>query len=457
MLRSLCLSWAVWLFTGLAVAQTGVSKVPDPRSHGGWISDATKQLGEATPELEALLAALNRDTKAEVAVAIVPSIGKDTPREFATALFKHWGIGRREHDNGLLVLHVLDQRRIEIETGYGLESALTDVECSWLINDVATPLFRADKIAEGHAAMLRGIDHGIRHPEATREQLLAATRMGGVPLSAAGANDGESTQSNAPEFGDYLEQVGPWLIFAALFAGLAAGLRKLAHRSQYRNPKRRPEEFSGCLVSVLFACGWIFLAAAWLTEHAWVAWWGVVCLVVFAGFLVVGAWRAFAEGRRRYAPRTCSACNARMELVDDDKDDRYLEEGQRAEERVRSADYFVWRCRCGARQIDRHKDEGHAEACTNCGYQTRELKRVNEIKPATHIAEGLAERHYVCAHCKVQQVVKVVLPRIEVGSSGGGSSSRSSSSGSSSSGSSSRGGSSFGGGRSGGGGAGGSY
>ncbi len=443
----------VWLFTCSAVAQTRVSEVQNPRAHGGWISDSTKQLGEATPELEALLAELNRDTKAEVAVAIVPSIGEESPREFATALLKHWEVGRRGHDDGLLVLHVLDQRRVEIETGYGLESVLTDVECSWLINDVAIPLFREDKFAEGYAAMLRGIDYGIRNPEATREQLLSATGSEGALLSATGVSADAGVESDKPAFGQYLEEVGPGLIFAMLFAGFAAGARKLAHRSLYRNPKRRPDEMSGCLVTVFSACGWIFLAAAWLTELAWVAWWGVVCLVVFGGVLVVGAWKAFAEARRRYAPRTCRACQARMELVDDDKDDRYLEEGQRVEERLRSADYFVWRCRCGERQIERHGDEGAAEKCTSCGYQTQELKSATEIKPATDVAEGLAERHYVCAHCKVQHVAKVVLPRIEATSSSGSDSS----SGSSSSGGGSGGSSSFGGGRSGGGGAGGSY
>lgn len=449
--RSLCFSWAVWLFTGLAVAQTAVSDVPNPRVHGGWISDPQKQLGDATRELEELLSALNRDTKAEVAVAIVPSIGDASPREFATDLFKHWGIGRREHDDGLLVLHVLDQRRVEIETGYGLESVLTDVECAWLIHDVAIPLFREGKFAEGYAAMLRGIDYGIRHPEATREQLLAATGSEGALLRATDASGGESAASDRPAFGQVLEEVGPGLVFAMLLSGFAAVLRKLAHRRLYRNPKRRPQEFSGCLVSVLSVCGWAFVVAAWLTEHAWVAWWGVVCLVALAVFLVVSAFKAFAEARRRYAPRTCSKCSARMELVDDDKDDRYLDEGQRAEERVRAADYFVFRCRCGATHIERYADEGDAEKCARCGYQTRQLKHVKEVKPASHIAEGLEERHYVCAHCKAQEVVKVVLPRVQVASASGGSSSRGSSSGSSS-----RGGS-FGGGRSGGGGVGGSY
>src|SRR5690606_26972395 len=141
---------------------------------------------------------------------------------------------------------------------------------------------------------------------------------------------------------------GPGLLFTMLLAGFAATLRKLAHRSQYRNPKRRPDESSGCLVVVLSVCGGIFLVAAWVTERAWVAWWGVACLGAFTVFLCVGAVRAFKEGRRRYAPRSCQACGANLTLIGDDKDDRYLDEGQRVEERVRSADYFVWRCRCGA-------------------------------------------------------------------------------------------------------------
>ena len=134
-----------------------------------------------------------------------------------------------------------------------------------------------------------------------------------------------------------------------------------------------------------------------------------------------------------------------MQLVSDAKDDRYLSEGQRAEERVRSVDYWVWRCACGARHIENYADQGSAGNCEKCGFLTDQLKREKTVRPAAVGKQGLAERHYHCAHCKAQRVEQVVLAALSPPSR---SEKRSSSSSS---------GSSFGGGRSGGGGAGGSY
>jgi uncharacterized protein len=450
-LRSLAWACGWWLFAGLAMAQTRVSEVPNPRTtHAGWITDSTRQLGPIGPELEQLLTALNRDTKAEVAVAIVPSIGDETPKDFAVALFKHWSIGRRGEDDGLLVLHVLDQRRLEIETGYGLESALTDVECAWLINELAIPLFRAGNLAGGHRALLRGIDYGIRHPEATREQLLTA--VGAASVAQAPLMPANASTKSAPSFEQFTEDLGPALILVMLSAGFASLLRKLAHRRQYRDPKRRPDEFSGCLASVLSLLAVGALVAGFLTELAWVAWSGVLGLGAFAGFSLRGAWRAFREGARRYAPRACGACNAKMSLVPDEQDERYLEAGQRAEERVRAADYSVWRCSCGNTSVERYADEGEYSKCQSCGYQTLKLE-TKEVKAATHIGSGLGERHYSCAHCNAQRVESFTIPQLTSGSSGTGSSRKSSATSSRSSGSRSR----FGGGRSGGGGAGGGY
>jgi uncharacterized protein len=434
------------------MAQSRVSEIPNPReTHGGWISDSTNQLGQARPELERLLGALNRDTKAEVAVAIVPSIGDETPKEFAVALFKHWGIGRRAQDDGLLVLHVLDQRRLEIETGYGLESVLTDVECAWLIHDITLPLFGAGKLSDGYSALLHGIDYGIRHPDATREQLLAAARPDNAQALAPVTTATASAKSS-PSFDEFSEDVGPALMLVMMLAGFAGLLRKLAHRRQYRDPKRRPDEYSGCLVSLFSLLAVVFLVAGWLTELGWLAWCGVACLGTFAGFSLRGSFRALREGARRYAPRVCTSCNAKMALVPDDQDERYLDEGQRAEERVRAADYSVWRCACGTISIERYADEGEYSKCESCGYQTLKVE-TKEVKAATHLEGGQGARHYNCAHCSAQRVEPFTIPQITSGSSGARSSHKRSGGSSHSSGS--RG--SFGGGRSGGGGAGGSY
>lgn len=67
----------------------------------------------------------------EVAVVALESIGTNDARMFATDLFKHWGIGRKGEDNGLLIQLVTEpsQRSVVFETGYGLEGVLPDAIC----------------------------------------------------------------------------------------------------------------------------------------------------------------------------------------------------------------------------------------------------------------------------------------------------------------------------------------
>src|SRR5688572_11695707 len=148
--------------------------VPNPRtSHGGWVTDQAQVLGAYGAAIEARLTQLNADTGAEVAVVILPSIGDAVPRQFATALFELWGVGHKGVDDGVLVLHVLDQRRIEIETGYGEEGALPDAKCAWLIEEVAKPLFKQEEMARGHLALSAGLELAIRNPAIDHATLMA--------------------------------------------------------------------------------------------------------------------------------------------------------------------------------------------------------------------------------------------------------------------------------------------
>ena len=97
---------------------------------------------EAVYSIDTMLYRLRQSGAAEVAVVAVESIGFDEPREFATALFRHWGLGQKEQNNGLLVLLVLGQGAIEIETGYGIEGDLPDAVCKRIIERVMIPRFK---------------------------------------------------------------------------------------------------------------------------------------------------------------------------------------------------------------------------------------------------------------------------------------------------------------------------
>ena len=132
--------------------------VPDPKkTGGGYVSDPGGVLKTAeVAELNRLIAAIEDSSTAQIAVVVLPSIGEESPKEFATALFETWGIGQRETDNGLLILVVMDQRRTEFETGYGLEGVLPDITCYRVGMETLVPTARIRQGAGCSSHALQG-------------------------------------------------------------------------------------------------------------------------------------------------------------------------------------------------------------------------------------------------------------------------------------------------------------
>ena len=92
----------------------------------------------------------------EVAVVAVNSIGDQDARMFATDLFKHWGLGQKSKDNGLLIQLVTEpsQRSVVFETGYGIEGVLPDAICYRLQQRYMMPDLKAGDYSAG---MLKGV------------------------------------------------------------------------------------------------------------------------------------------------------------------------------------------------------------------------------------------------------------------------------------------------------------
>jgi uncharacterized protein len=175
-------------------------------------------------------------------------------------------------------------------------------------------------------------------------------------------------------------------------------------------------------------------------------WPGIAAVIGLLGGLpltVVGSIVGFRKWRRRH-PRRCPQCRTWMTLVGESHDNALLEEGQQAEERIRSVDYDVWKCRsCGHHFSLRYPRWFSSYAkCTQCHNRTRSSTE-KVLTAATTTGSGSALVVETCAFCTFRREYTKVLPRIEESSSSSGSSSSGSSGGSSS----------FGGGGSGGGGA----
>ena len=76
-------------------------------------------------QLEAIAVELKQKTKAEVAVAVIKSLEGDSIESYANVLAEEWGVGDAE-DRGALLLLSIEDRRMRIEVGYGLEPILPD-------------------------------------------------------------------------------------------------------------------------------------------------------------------------------------------------------------------------------------------------------------------------------------------------------------------------------------------
>lgn len=104
--------------------------------------------------LEEKLVALDDSTSNQIAVVILKSLEGYEVQEYANKLFRSWGIGNKKTNNGVLILASIEDRKIWIEVGYGLEGAIPDVTASSIYRNEIVPEFKQQNY-------YRGIDNAI--------------------------------------------------------------------------------------------------------------------------------------------------------------------------------------------------------------------------------------------------------------------------------------------------------
>lgn len=93
--------------------------------------------------------ALESRTKAQVAAVIMPSVPDGDIDAYATGLFRERGFGDRQMNNGILLLVSVNDRRVRIEVGYGLEGALNDAKAGRLLDTYLMPEFQKGNYSAG--------------------------------------------------------------------------------------------------------------------------------------------------------------------------------------------------------------------------------------------------------------------------------------------------------------------
>ena len=130
-----------------APAEAGAIKVPP---YAGYVTDLAGVLDpDATARLSQLAKEVEGRSTAEIAILIVPSTAPEPIEDYSIAVFDQWKIGKRGKDNGLLFLVAIQDRKLRITTGYGLEGVLPDGKVGEIRDRAVVPFFRAGRYAEG--------------------------------------------------------------------------------------------------------------------------------------------------------------------------------------------------------------------------------------------------------------------------------------------------------------------
>ena len=151
---ALTLLLAAVLWTAVAAAEVAVPQL------SARVTDLTGTLtAQQRASLDAKLEAFETAKGSQIAILIVPTTEPETIEQYGIRVAEQWRLGRAGIDDGILVLVALNDRRVRIEVGYGLEGAVPDAIAYRIIDAEILPAFRRGDVYRGLAD---GVDRLIR-------------------------------------------------------------------------------------------------------------------------------------------------------------------------------------------------------------------------------------------------------------------------------------------------------
>ncbi|MDR2824975.1 MAG: TPM domain-containing protein [Prevotellaceae bacterium] len=420
---SLCLSVTISALT--------VEDIPKPPD-GTYVTNPDEILSTGTVfQLNTMLDSLAIRKGVRALVIAVNSIGDNDVHTFAVETGQKLGVGNENSDNGLVVLFVLDQRKIDFATGYGLEGTLPDAICKRIQVQEMVPRFKSGDYDGGMLACIsRAVDviNGDYTP--TDEDLH------GVSI------DRERLIINL--------SIGILIVMLLTFVLMQRTVAKVRSNAALKTNIDRVKSLkSNKSLVYLKIFGLIFVGALVLTFAMHKAWYFFLLpLMPVSNIPSIIYSRKKIKGFRTQ-PMICDECGGTMYFLPETAEDKYLSVAQQFEEKLHAVDYDVFECEtCGNETVYPYEELKWYSPCPNCGTRAYRLEnKVTTVHP-TYISAGKLRETHKCQYCGYTKVTNKTIPRIVAGFvSSGGTGGRSFSSGSGGfSGGGSFGGGSFGGG-----------
>jgi len=135
------------IFTYLAA---GAQKVPDPPNPPRLVNDfAHVMTADQIQDLENKLIAYDDSTSIQIAVVTVPTTGDYAIDAYALKILRDWKVGNKKTNNGLVILAAIQDHKVFIATGYGMEGVLPDITSKEIIENEIVPNFKQSNYYRG--------------------------------------------------------------------------------------------------------------------------------------------------------------------------------------------------------------------------------------------------------------------------------------------------------------------
>lgn len=340
------------------------------------VSDPDNLLDVASKNaINANLRAIRSATTSEPVVVVIGSMPGDYDIDtYATELFELWGLGKKDKDNGLLVLVAVDDHDYVLRTGRGMEVALPDMICGRIGRNIIVPAFRENQYGQGLAEATAEIQKVVTNPK-YRDDLVSSEK-----------------QHAAADDIDWADIFKFYLIFS-LFYTACLGLITLNNLHKQKGKPGYDKYMAIRQLKSISAYSAIFTL-------------GLPLLVYLPLHIAMHRWR---DGEHK-----CPNCKTPMHKIDEVHDNDYLTPAQDAEERFDSVDYDVWVCPT-CNEVDIYpfnNPNSHLTKCAVCGARTERMMRDRVLRQPTERYEGQGVKEYECLHCHNRRAVPYSIAKL---------------------------------------------
>lgn len=377
----------LWSLSSVNAAVYTPQTIPNVhlKNANAFISDPDNYIDDGVEKRANLkLRQLMDSTTVEPAFVVIESADNVDIETFSQELFSHWGIGKADKDNGVLLLIIMDQRKARIHTGYGVEGVLPDIVAKRIIDTDIVPYMKKDNINNAISATANRLYEIFTDPDAAAE------------IKSAQKNDANAKSNNSKEI-ETLFLIVVIIAFICCIIIFITSLFSLRNKTNYQKVEllRKNQWKLGILSFLSLFSGAIFFAITF--------------------FLI----KYF-----RNRPIKCDYCGSKMSKLSEEEDNNYLSAAQNIEEEIKSVDYDVWLCpKCGTTEIFPFESKVSSfDKCPNCHTKASTLLYEKVRRQPTVGTVGLGVKVYACRYCGHRHETTYEIPKaapVVVGGVGG--------------------------------------